>query len=125
MSRAIPASDLTGEPLARAFLAALVPLHIERVEREYRFHPKRKWLFDFAWPNARVALEVEGGVWTRGRHTRGAGFLADIEKYNAATLDRWRVFRCTPDTLCTPATLDLIEQAVAGSTGSHRLPLAR
>ncbi len=64
-------------------------------EREYRFHPTRRWRFDFAWPEKMLAVEIEGGTWSRGRHTRGAGFEADCEKYNAATLLGWRVLRFT------------------------------
>lgn len=63
---------------------------------EYKFHPTRKWRFDFAWPENKIAMEVEGGVWTGGRHTRGAGFLKDCEKYNAAASLGWRIFRFTP-----------------------------
>lgn len=66
---------------------------------EYRFNPERRWRFDYAWPKVQVAVEVEGGIWTRGRHTRGAGFLADMEKYNFAAKVGWRVFRFTPDQL--------------------------
>lgn len=65
-------------------------------DREYAFHPSRRWRFDFAWPQHMVAVEVEGGIWTRGRHTRGAGFEADAEKTNAATALGWRVYRYTP-----------------------------
>lgn len=60
---------------------------------EYRFHPTRKWRFDFAWCEYKVAVEVEGGVWSRGRHVRGQGFIDDCEKYNAAAALGWRVFR--------------------------------
>lgn len=63
---------------------------------EYRFHPLRKWRFDWAWPAQKVALEVEGGVWIQGRHSRGAGFLKDAEKYNTAATMGWRVLRVTP-----------------------------
>lgn len=79
--------------------------------KEYRFHPERRWRFDYAIPSHKIALEVEGGVWTGGRHTSPKGFLGDIEKYNAATLLGWRVFRTTPDALLTTATLKLIKQA--------------
>lgn len=61
--------------------------------REYRFHPPRRFRFDFAWPALKIAVECEGGVWTDGRHVRGRGFLGDCEKYNLATRDGWRVFR--------------------------------
>lgn len=50
--------------------------------REYRFHPTHRWRFDYAIPQWHIALEVEGGVWTRGRHVSPKGFLADMEKYN-------------------------------------------
>jgi len=64
--------------------------------QEYMFHPERRWRFDYAWPENKVAMEVEGGAWVRGRHTRGAGFVKDMEKYNAAASLGWRVFRFTP-----------------------------
>jgi very-short-patch-repair endonuclease len=60
---------------------------------EYRFHEQRKFRFDWAWPDRKVALEEDGGVWTRGRHTRGAGFLRDMEKLNLAVELGWRVLR--------------------------------
>lgn len=66
---------------------------------EFQFHPKRKWKFDFAWPELKIALEIEGGVWKRGggRHNRGKGFLRDLEKYNEATQHGWRLLRTTPE----------------------------
>lgn len=62
-------------------------------ETEYHFHPERRWRADFAFVDERVLVEIEGGVWTRGRHTRGRGFVRDCEKYNAATLAGWAVLR--------------------------------
>jgi hypothetical protein len=79
---------------------------------EYRFHPTRKWRFDYAWLSHKVAVEVEGGVWIRGRHSRGAGMLKDMEKYNRAAAMGWRVFRCTPDTLHTEYLRDLLIEAL-------------
>jgi hypothetical protein len=63
---------------------------------EYRFHPKRKWRFDFAWVKEKIAVEIEGGIWTKGAHVRGKHFLSDMEKYNEAGRLGWRVFRFTP-----------------------------
>lgn len=80
--------------------------------RELRFHPVRRWRFDYAIPEHKIAVEVEGGVWTQGRHTRPKGFLDDMEKYNEATSLGWRVLRVTPDTLTTGATLDLVRRTI-------------
>jgi hypothetical protein len=64
--------------------------------QEYQFALPRKWAFDLAWPEHLLAVEIEGGVWTRGRHVRGKGFLADIEKYDEAVIRGWRLLRATP-----------------------------
>lgn len=88
-------------------------LHVECI-KEYKFHPVRKWRFDYAIPEYKIALEVEGGVWTGGRHTSSTGFLKDMEKYNTATLMGWRVFRTTPDELYKTATINLIKTAISG-----------
>lgn len=68
-------------------------------EREYEFHPKRKWPFDFAWLTKRVAVEIEGGAFIQGRHTRGVGFTEDLVKYNQAVVHGWKVLRYTPQQL--------------------------
>ena len=81
--------------------------------KEYMFHPVRKWRFDYAIPEHKVALEVEGGIWTKGRHTRPQGFLGDIEKYNAGTLLGWRIFRVTPDELYSNKTFNLLKDAIS------------
>ena len=66
---------------------------------EFRFHPVRKWRFDFAWIEQRVALEIEGGIYVRGRHSRGAGYEKDLEKYAHAMVDGWMVLRVSPGQL--------------------------
>ena len=66
---------------------------------EYEFSPLRGWRFDYAWPKYRLALESEGAVWAAGRHTRGSGFVDDMEKYNSAALAGWLVLRTTTDGL--------------------------
>lgn len=63
---------------------------------EYYFAKPRMWRFDYAFPKEKIAVEQEGGVWIQGRHTRGWGFIQDMEKYNEAARRGWRVFRFTP-----------------------------
>src|SRR5437762_647908 len=65
-------------------------------EREYRFAPPRRWRLDFVWSKHALAVEVEGGSWVGGRHTRGPGFERDLEKYNEAAILGWNVLRVTP-----------------------------
>jgi len=64
--------------------------------REYRFHPARRWRLDYAWPDHKLAVEIEGGAWILGRHNRASGFLADMEKYNELTMLGWSLLRFTP-----------------------------
>ena len=68
---------------------------IPEPEREYRFHPERRWRFDFAWPKIKLAAEIEGGTWKNGRHNRHKGFEGDCEKYNEAAILGWTVLRFT------------------------------
>ena len=89
-------------------------LHAECI-KEHRFYLPRKWRFDYALPRYKIAVEVEGGGWTGGRHIRPQGFLGDIEKYNTATLLGWRVFRTTPNKLLSNPTLLLLKNAISGS----------
>ena len=79
-------------------------------EREYRFAPPRRFRADFAYPERKLLIEVEGGVWTRGRHTRGAGYTSDAEKYNLATVKGWRVLRFTGDMIKSGMAVSTIEQ---------------
>lgn len=79
--------------LERSLLFFLKVEGLPTPETEVRFHPTRKWRFDFAWPNQRVAAEVEGGIYVQGRHSRGPEMEKDMEKYNAATALGWKLFR--------------------------------
>ena len=79
-------------------------------EREYQFHPTRKWRFDFAWPLEKFAVEIEGGVWSGGRHTRGKGFIEDCIKYNEAVMLGWRVIRVTTEMVESGEAMAYIER---------------
>lgn len=77
-------------------LAAMIRLmKLPEPVREYCFDKNRRWRFDFAYPDKQIAIEVEGGVYAQGRHTRGKGYTQDCEKYNAATEQGWAVYRYT------------------------------
>ena len=84
-------------------------------EPEYQFHPRRKWRFDFAWPDRGIALEIDGGTWISGRHNRGSGFLRDMEKLREAAILGWRVLRCTPKEFENGVGLELVLRAVEES----------
>lgn len=66
---------------------------------EYQFDKARKWRFDFALikDDKKLAIEVEGGTYTSGRHVRGTGYAKDCEKYNTASAQGWTLFRFTSD----------------------------
>jgi hypothetical protein len=101
------------------FLALCKAAKLPQPVMEHRFHDKRRWRFDFAWPDYKVALEVEGGIWSGGRHTRGVGFIKDMEKYNKATLLGWRVLRIQPSELRALQTIDMIREAINLSPGKQ------
>ncbi len=104
------------------FLPSCEHYGLPRPVPEYKFDPSRKWRFDYAWPKRTkqghfvvggVALEIEGGVWTKGRHTRGKGFIKDMEKYNAAALAGWKLLRCTPQDVEDESIFKLLKRALA------------
>lgn len=84
--------------------------------REHQFSPPRRWRFDFAVPALKIAIEVEGGVFTNGRHVRGVGFMKDMEKYNTATAEGWRLFRTTPAQMATRDVLDYVANLIRCDT---------
>lgn len=85
----------------------------ETTHTEYLFHPTRRWRFDYAIPSLQIAVEIEGGIWSRGRHINPVGFLKDMEKYNTATAMGWRVLRTTPELQMRKQTLDMIKSAIS------------
>lgn len=116
------------EPLNDIFSRVCASYHKVEVVKEYRFHPKRMWRFDYAIPVHKVAIEVEGATFKKttyrdkktgekvtvmgGRHGIGEGYLNDMEKYNTATVMGWKVLRVTPSKLINSATIDLIGMAI-------------
>ena len=117
-ARVAPTAKAPARKLAKprvpfaAFLAAHgLPAPIP----ELRFAPPRRWRFDYAWPAKKLALEVQGGIWTAGRHSRGAAMLKEWEKLNAAAVLGWRMLYCQPKDLRTASTAETIRAALAKS----------
>ena len=107
-------------------LAYFASCRLPRPRIEYRFHRERKWKFDFAWPDQQIALEVDGGIWSYGRHNRGSGITKTWEKENTANLLHWHIFKCEPKTLCTRQTTEMIRAALSYETETNPMavPLA-
>lgn len=82
-------------------------------EREYRFAPPRRWRFDFAFIDRKLAVEVDGATWSGGRHARGSGIERDAEKYSWAAALGWRVLRVTRKMVESGEARRLVEQALA------------
>ena len=81
---------------------------------EHRFHPVRMWRFDFAIPELKIAIEVEGGFFSKGVSGHSSGKMAreDMEKYNTAALLGWRLLRLMPEQLDNQATFDVIASMI-------------
>lgn len=98
------------EIIYHIFELSIIGIGLPSAIREYKFDSKRRWRIDFAWPDPyRLAVEIEGGTWSDGRHTRGTGFIKDIEKYNALTLQGFSLLRFTPDQVEKGEALEVIE----------------
>lgn len=88
-------------------------------EHQFAVSIGRRWRFDFAWPDRMLAVEIDGGAFSGGRHTRGTGFVEDCRKLNAATLMGWRVLRFTSGDLddqlgtATSHAMQVVKKALA------------
>ena len=85
-------------------------------QKEFKFHPTRKWRIDyyFQTPRKKLAVEVEGGVWIKGRHTRASGFVKDMEKYNALTEQGIYLLRFQPADMKKAETFHFINKILYG-----------
>ena len=100
----------------KIFAQLCTRFNLPEPQPEYRFDPKRRWRIDYFFHDTqtgrKVALEVEGGAWTAGRHTRGAGFVKDMEKYNALSAAGIALVRVVPKDLMKLATIQTIQKTL-------------
>ncbi len=108
-------------PRYAGFPAFCVRMGLAAPVAEHKFHPERKWRQDFAWPEYRVCMEVEGAVWTNGGHSRGSGKIRDHEKFTAAAVLGWRILYCQPSDLMTAKTIQSIRSAIAFSNNPQSI----
>jgi len=99
---------------------------LPKPEIQYRFHPTRKWAFDFAWPAQKLYCEVEGGIFIRGggRHNRAVGFEQDALKYAEAAILGWRGLRVTTGQVKSGVALNLLERALGASRKVQDVPVS-
>lgn len=80
--------------------------------REYRAIEGRKYRFDFAWPERKLLIEVQGAIWVRGGHSTGAGITRDAEKLNLATLAGFKCLHLTSAHVMSGQALTWIKEAL-------------
>lgn len=105
-----------GSYLEKEFLELLkLEKLTEGMEREFRFHPIRKWRFDFAWPDKKWAVEIHGGIWLGkfGGHTSAEGRARDAVKHNEATLMGWKVLQFTKTHIRNGFAIELTKEALS------------
>lgn len=90
-------------------------------EREYRFHPERRWKFDFAWPWQKIAVECEGGGWQFGGHNRESGRKKDREKFNNATRLGWRVYHFDGEDVSRGKAVRWLEEIFRETNGQTKV----
>ncbi|HNH30447.1 MAG TPA: hypothetical protein PKU71_13590 [bacterium] len=107
----------------KVFIELLTKKGLGPPEKEFRFHNKRKWRLDYAYPSLKIGIEINGGAWKKttyrnkrgelvtaigGRHNIGKGYLRDIEKKNTLTILGWAILEFTPDQTSKSETIDQI-----------------
>jgi very-short-patch-repair endonuclease len=118
VSRARRSKRVQGVTLSKhlhAILKREQPAIAELAELERRFHPVRKWRFDLAWTEQRVAVECDGGIYSGGAHVRGMGVEDDAEKQSEACALGWRVLRVTRKMIDDGRAVSVIVRALRWS----------
>lgn len=105
--------------LEEAFANQVKVLGLPKPKREFKFHGERGWRFDFAWPDRKVAVEIEGGIWVNGGHSRGKAFMDDCEKYNEAALEGWMVLRIVVNHIRSGSGFQWLQRALAARQPIH------
>ena len=98
--------------LEESFALTIMAYKLPAFAREYRFFPPRRWRWDFAWPDLKVAVEIEGGIYSGGAHVRGADIEDDHEKRNAGTAQGWAVLYFGPKAIQRADYVPMLRQLI-------------
>lgn len=105
-------SDLE-DTFAEQWRTAQLP---EPVRDHAPWRPHRGFEVDFALPDRKIGVEIEGGIWHRGGHSTGAGISRDIDKHNLALFTGWRILRIAPQQVKNGEGITMAAGLINGNT---------
>lgn len=113
---------------AKPDAGTLLEIHLRELKlnfvREFKFYTERDWRADFLispeGETFAILVEIEGSVWTQGRHTRGSGYIKDLSKYNMASILGYKVLRFSTQQVLSGEAKDFIKTWVVPSCGVNQ-----
>ncbi len=97
----------------KEFLTQLKLARLPEPVVELKFHPVRKWRFDFAFADKKLAIEYQGGVYYKGMgHQTTAGMERDCLKFSSAAALGWRVMPINAGMVRRGEALQLVIEAL-------------
>ena len=105
---------MSASELEDTFAMQLDAVGLDGYMREYQAIPGRRFRFDFCWVKERLAVEIQGGTYSRGAHARPLGIKRDYEKGNLAIKYGWRVLQFDADMVKSGQALDFTEKMLRG-----------
>lgn len=108
----LPSQLVLGSTLEQEFAWQIRVSKLPTPVFQYRFLPPRRFRFDVAYPDRMLAVELNGAIWTQGRHTRGKGATSDAEKLSLAAIEGWRVLIAVPEHVRSGQALRWLEEAL-------------
>ena len=105
---------MSASELENAFAMQLDAVGLDGYVREYQAIPGRRFRFDFCWVKERLAVEIQGGTYSRGAHARPLGIKRDYEKGNLAVQFGWRVLQFDADMVKSGQALEFTEKMLRG-----------
>ena len=108
---------MSASELEDIFAAQLDAVGLDGYVREYQAIPGRRFRFDFCWVKERLAVEIQGGTYSRGAHARPLGIKRDYEKGNLAVQFGWKVLQFDADMVKSGQALEFTERMLRGDNG--------